>query len=1094
MHKQLIITGFHRSGTSMLAQELHNAGLFLGDRLMKPDISNADGHYEDMDFFTFHEKILRSHHLNWQYASDESIDIPQLYKPDMHRIIQDRNKQHKQWGFKDPRVAFFMDEWYEQLDNPYTIVIYRHYEECVNSLLHRAAGSIAYNQSADISFWEDPALAYRMWLSYNKKIIAHVKKYPKTCFVVSQNAILEGFPVVQTVSEKFGFNLDLTAKSAIKKSLLSSMKFQHFTLDCGLLNELEETWQMLEELSLAPSNVDIQNSPSVKKSTLDSLDKKLEVLGISHKIDNGPIDIALETLSSNDMELEEKIAFIKKQRSLFSQFRKNELLIDSLRVLLRKYPEEAELYFLLSEICIVEKQYDAAELLLLKVFSVTKKIAPFYYWRLSNLYLKKNDLDAAEYYIDKAITANPLNPSFYATAGMIAYERCEYDAALSEFDKAIHINNENTYYPNAELNFQFKKIDILNELGKTEEVKSIFTYLDEKFPSDERVTKKHKNIFQIEEEIDAAGKIKELKNRFYLIQNDPYYYTKLISLWKNLDNDWAREDLLDRIVYHFRGFDTDNHMDCVCIIILGMHRSGTSCLMGSLEKLGLFSGDISTWNPYNLKGNREHFSIVALNEKILKFNDGDWDNPPDTMKWNDEHRVERDAIIDTFLQTQEPLVGFKDPRTVFTLPFWEEGFEKKMTVRYVGSFRNPESVVQSLIKRNAAMGTEAALLIWKKYNKKLLEYYDQLAFPLISFDKDEDAYKQDMIEISKELGLDPQILDGDFFYDSSLNNQKNTKDSLNDKEAFTIYQKLQQLSERTLLLKRKKKLTVIVNFYNMQREAKRTLFTLTEAYQNISSDLYDVIVIDNGSTKPLKKEFVESFGSNFFYLFYESKHPSPVEAINYCAKSVKSEFVMCLIDGARMLSPGILQYSFDAWKLADHPFVYTIGMHIGNQLQNILVEKGYDQEKEDKLISTIDWKSDGYTLFSISSVAASSKKGFYSFINESNCFSLRRMDFMEAGGYNEKFISPGAGLVNLDFFNKVNKKDTMTPVMLLGEASFHQFHGGVATNVPRKDHPFAKMQEEYYAIYGEQYEPYKRKPLYFGSIDMKYHEKLIVQT
>lgn len=91
MHKQLIITGFHRSGTSMLAQELHNAGLFLGDRLMKPDISNADGHYEDMDFFTFHEKILRSHHLNWQYASDESIDIPQLYKPDMHRIIQDRS-------------------------------------------------------------------------------------------------------------------------------------------------------------------------------------------------------------------------------------------------------------------------------------------------------------------------------------------------------------------------------------------------------------------------------------------------------------------------------------------------------------------------------------------------------------------------------------------------------------------------------------------------------------------------------------------------------------------------------------------------------------------------------------------------------------------------------------------------------------------------------------------------------------------------------------------------------------------------------------------------------------------------------------------
>jgi len=45
--KQLIVAGFHRSGTSMLTQELHKAGLFVGKRLMSPNFSNADGYFED---------------------------------------------------------------------------------------------------------------------------------------------------------------------------------------------------------------------------------------------------------------------------------------------------------------------------------------------------------------------------------------------------------------------------------------------------------------------------------------------------------------------------------------------------------------------------------------------------------------------------------------------------------------------------------------------------------------------------------------------------------------------------------------------------------------------------------------------------------------------------------------------------------------------------------------------------------------------------------------------------------------------------------------------------------------------------------------
>ena len=70
------------------------------------------------------------------------------------------------------------------------------------------------------------------------------------------------------------------------------------------------------------------------------------------------------------------------------------------------------------------------------------------------------------------------------------------------------------------------------------------------------------------------------------------------------------------------------------LCVLGMHRSGTSCLTGSLEEAGLHMGDIHTWNPHNLKGNRENQKIVDINDQVLASAGAAWDNPPDTdISW-----------------------------------------------------------------------------------------------------------------------------------------------------------------------------------------------------------------------------------------------------------------------------------------------------------------------------------------------------------------------------------------------------------------------------------------------------------------------------
>ncbi len=64
------------------------------------------------------------------------------------------------------------------------------------------------------------------------------------------------------------------------------------------------------------------------------------------------------------------------------------------------------------------------------------------------------------------------------------------------------------------------------------------------------------------------------------------------------------------------------------IAILGMHRSGTSCLAGSLQQAGLYLGEVVEQAPHKKRGNRESLVIRSLNDRLLEENGGAWDSPP----------------------------------------------------------------------------------------------------------------------------------------------------------------------------------------------------------------------------------------------------------------------------------------------------------------------------------------------------------------------------------------------------------------------------------------------------------------------------------
>ncbi len=288
-----------------------------------------------------------------------------------------------------------------------------------------------------------------------------------------------------------------------------------------------------------------------------------------------------------------------------------------------------------------------------------------------------------------------------------------------------------------------------------------------------------------------------------------------------------------------------------------------------------------------------------------------------------------------------------------------------------------------------------------------------------------------------------------------------------------------------MLLSRQKKrdlgLSVVVNFFNMRREAPHTLYSLTNNYQDFNNSFdYEVIAIDNSSSDPLEEDMVNSFGKHFSLLPFTSEFPSPCKGINHAVNRARYEYVLVLIDGARMLTPGIFKAFEQIVNIHKHPFIYTLGMHIGDKPQNYLVTEGYNQQVEDELMQTIEWQQDGYQLFTISSVALSSKKGFFSELMETNCYILKREDYIRLGGYDERFRFAGGGLCNLEFFNRCHQDDLLQPIMLLGEATFHQFHGGTATNVPLEEHPWSQMAEEYEQITGEPYRTIWQPPIYFG--------------
>lgn len=252
MSEQLIIAGFHRSGTSATAQLLQRAGLFLGYELLEALPSNPYGHFEDREVVDLHQEILADNDRTWLVGEPFLPVVNPARWRKMRQIIERRNAENRLWGFKDPRVCTFIMLWKYLMPDAKVLLVYRHFSESTRSLGRRHSSDLlsgAGNQRIHRRFWEDPDLALRMWLTHNNALLAFERAYPEDTLVVSMDMVRDGFPLVWAIEQRWSLGLeDVPVAEVFDPAAAARRPGRQPVSDRRLISEIDTTWQALEEL------------------------------------------------------------------------------------------------------------------------------------------------------------------------------------------------------------------------------------------------------------------------------------------------------------------------------------------------------------------------------------------------------------------------------------------------------------------------------------------------------------------------------------------------------------------------------------------------------------------------------------------------------------------------------------------------------------------------------------------------------------------------------------------------------------------------------------------------------------------------------
>ena len=251
------------------------------------------------------------------------------------------------------------------------------------------------------------------------------------------------------------------------------------------------------------------------------------------------------------------------------------------------------------------------------------------------------------------------------------------------------------------------------------------------------------------------------------------------------------------------------------ILVLGMHRSGTSIITRIFNLLGAaVPQNLMPPTSENPSGYWESVNVARFNNRLLESTGLSW---KDEVSISDEwfrneariaDRTEAKALIEAEFAGANTFV-LKCPRLCLLLPFWKE----VLTEAGIESFvvlviRDPLEVAKSLsaranlsgMKRAAVTVTEHSVLLWLRYNLDAERYSRDLPRIIIDYTSVitnwQTAFKQvlDGIIPSFPSGHSVQYNEIDALFNADMRRKKTSQDDLPyDEEICELVKPLQEL-------------------------------------------------------------------------------------------------------------------------------------------------------------------------------------------------------------------------------------------------------------------------------------------------------------
>jgi tetratricopeptide (TPR) repeat protein len=545
--RALICTGFHRSATSATANYLANAGLDMGSDLVAAHISNAKGHFEDLQAVQTHDKQLHHSDTSWQFHDEVKLVSKSGF---LDEYCYERSLVASHWGVKDPRVCLFLDEWNESLSgNGSFLFVVRHWSGCIESLLNRHSRELAYGlndiniNNVHFKHWIKPELSAKMWLTYNKRMLAFAKQYPDKVLLCTQRALFEGAPIISKLNQQFGFNLDEEAERPFDSTLFNDEAYESIrnSLSSSIKAELDTVWQALLKVAdfksadEKPLYKTISDLPATFYqeyiSALNNLAKPL-MFESSSNIELSHVDIFQISDVTNEPLFIDWLISIRSKTLSESHLSEIDKVIGN---------ASGKIHLEYGRTLQSQKYYEKA------IHHYHKCIAlgvtfPFAFMLQGQCYQAIDEFELALFCFNKALEGNPKNPTFYLTKGNLFSILDENKKAEQVFLEGINLLG---YLVPLVINYS----DFLVSLERHEEAVNLLTKADIEQPAVQHKMAQVKMLINFHSGIDSYYEMtsKRLKSKNKM--------RWLATITKHLTGANEEKDFLIRCFLHWKKLD-----------------------------------------------------------------------------------------------------------------------------------------------------------------------------------------------------------------------------------------------------------------------------------------------------------------------------------------------------------------------------------------------------------------------------------------------------------------------------------------------------------------------------------------------------------